>query len=236
MTGTSVPAVMKKGMEAGEDRKTDLSFSATGMTGDKERQMDWRKETLDYYDQAPERFAAGTLTADMSDTRSRFAAHLPPNGLILDFGCGSGRDTKAFLEAGFRVEAIDGSAELCALASAYTGIQVRNMLFRELDEVNRYDGIWACASILHLPRTELVDVLGRLKMALKTGGILYASFKYGTFEGMRTGRYFTDFTEETLKAFWEPATSMKIFDLWITEDVRPGRKEEKWINLLARSP
>ena len=196
--------------------------------------MDWKKETLDYYDQAPEAFAAGTRTADMSDTRSRFFAHLPPKGIILDLGCGSGRDTKAFLEAGFRVDAVDGSEELCALASAYTGIQVRQMLFSELDAADRYDGIWACASILHLPRTELADVLGRVETALKAGGVLYASFKYGTFEGMRSGRYFTDFTEESLKTFWDSATSMQIFDLWITHDVRPGREEEKWINLLAR--
>ena len=72
-------------------------------------------------------------------------------GIILDFGCGSGRDTKAFLDAGFRVDATDGSAELCALASSYTGIRVRQMLFNELDAVDQYDGIWACASILHLP-------------------------------------------------------------------------------------
>ena len=196
--------------------------------------MDWKKDTLDYYNQAPEAFAAGTRTADMSDSRFRFSVHLPPKGIVLDFGCGSGRDTKAFLDAGFRVDAADGSAELCALASAYTGIRVRQMLFNELDAVDRYDGIWACASILHLPRTELADVLGRAETALKSGGVLYASLKYGTFEGMRNGRYFTDFTEETLKAFWGEATSLKIFDLWITEDVRPDRKEEKWINLLAR--
>ena len=196
--------------------------------------MDWKKETLDYYDQDPETFAAGTRTADMSDARSRFFAHLPPKGIILDFGCGSGRDTKAFLDAGFRVDAADGSAELCTLASEYTGIRVRRMLFGELDAIDRYDGIWACASILHLPRPELADVIGKIETALKTGGVLYASFKYGTFEGMRNGRYFTDFTEETLKEFWEPVTTLRIIDLWITRDVRRGREEEKWINLLAR--
>lgn len=196
--------------------------------------MNRNSETLEYYNQNASNFAEGTLGADMSDSRSRFAACLPPKGFILDFGCGSGRDTKAFLDDEFQVDATDGSAELCALASAYTGIQVQQMLFNELDAVDRYDGIWACASILHLPRTELTDVLGKLETALKSGGILYASFKYGAFEGMRNGRYFTDFTEETLKTFWESVTTVRIFDLWITEDVRPGRKDEKWINLLAR--
>ena len=196
--------------------------------------MDWKKETLDYYDQNAEAFASGTLSADMTDARSRFSANLPPKGIILDFGCGSGRDTKAFLDAGFRVDAVDGSAELCALASEYTGIQVRQMLFNQLDACDRYDGIWACASILHLPQMELADMIGKIENALKVGGVLYASFKYGNFEGMRNGRCFTDFTEESLRKFWSLVTSLRIFDLWITEDVRPERKDEKWINLLAR--
>ena len=196
--------------------------------------MNGKDETLEYYAQNTDAFIEGTLSADMKDTRARFAAHLPPKGIILDFGCGSGRDTKAFLDAGFRVEATDGSGELCRKASEYAGIPVKQMLFQELDAQDRYDGIWACASILHLPRTELAEVLGKIEAALKPCGVLYTSFKYGDSEGVRGGRYFTDFTEETLKPFWEAATSLHIFDLWITQDVRPDRKDEKWINLLAR--
>ncbi len=196
--------------------------------------MNFEDETLRFYDQNADRFAKGTLIADMESTRRRFSALLPPHGIILDFGCGSGRDTKAFLDAGFKVDAVDGSAELCALASSYTGISVRKMLFQELDAQERYDGIWACASILHLPKGELLNVLGKIFVALKQGGILYASFKYGDYEGMRNGRYFTCFTEETLAAFWEEVKGLRIFDQWITEDVRPDRKDEKWINLLAR--
>ena len=196
--------------------------------------MSQNNETLKYYNQNASDFAEGTLNADMSDPRSRFSVCLPPKGVILDFGCGSGRDTKAFLEAGFRVDAVDGSEELCALASEYTGIQVRRMLFSELDACERYDGIWACASILHLPKDELASVIQKMETALKYGGVLYASFKYGDFEGVRNGRYFTCFTEESLGAFWKNTKSLRIFGLWITQDVRPGREEEKWINLLAR--
>ena len=141
--------------------------------------MNWEKETLRFYDQNSEEFTAGTLAADMSQARSRFTAHLPPKGIILDLGCGAGRDAKAFLDAGFRVDAVDGSAELCASASAYTGIPVKQMLFSELDACERYDGIWACASILHLPKAELADVIGKIAKALKTGGVLYTSFKIG---------------------------------------------------------
>lgn len=196
--------------------------------------MNHLQQTLDYYNQYPTSFVSGTLSADMTDTRARFAACLPPRGLVLDFGCGSGRDTKAFLEAGYQAEATDGSEELCALASGYTGIPVRQMLFSELDAVEQYDGIWACASILHLPKEELAEVLGKIRTALKPGGVLYTSFKYGDYEGMRNGRYFTCFTEETLDAFWKNTEGMKIFVRWVTEDARPDRKDEKWINLLAR--
>ena len=196
--------------------------------------MNWKKQTLDFYDQSAEEFASGTLTADMAETRSRFAACLDPGALILDFGCGSGRDTKAFLDAGFQVEAADSSEELCALASGYAGIRVKQMLFSELDACERYDGIWACASILHLNRSELADVIGKIEAALKPGGVLYASFKYGDYEGMRNGRYFTDFTEETLTAFWKQFSSLPVFDMWLSQDVRSDRKERKWINLLAR--
>lgn len=196
--------------------------------------MNQKEQTLQYYDQNANAFAENTRTAEMRDTRRRFSACLPPEGYILDFGCGSGRDTRAFLEAGFRVDAVDGSGELCALASAYTGIEVRQMLFQELDAVEKYDGIWACASILHLPKDELAAVIRKTEAALKRGGTIYASFKYGSFEGIRRGRYFTDFTEKTLKDFWESETSTQITDLWISGDVRPDRKDERWINLLAR--
>lgn len=196
--------------------------------------LDWEKQTLLYYKQNSEGFVTGTLAADMTDTQQRFAACLPAKGTVLDFGCGSGRDTKVFSEMGFAVDATDGSGELCALATEYSGIQVRQMLFEELDATEMYDGIWACASILHLPRAILRDVLVKIEKALKAGGVLYASFKYGDFEGIRNGRYFTDFTEESLKDFWRDMPCLKIFDQWITTDVRPGRNEEKWINLLAR--
>ena len=190
--------------------------------------------TLHYYTNHAMDYISGTIVADMGDVRSRFVSLLQPGAYILDLGCGSGRDTKAFLDAGYRVDAVDGSAELCRFASNYTGIPVRQMLFQDLDSAEAYDGIWACASILHLPKKELEVTLHRIQRALKPGGILYTSFKHGTFEGLRNGRYFTDFTEETLQELWERIPALPIEEIWITGDVRPGREEERWINLLAR--
>ncbi len=196
-------------------------------------------KTLDYYHANAASFAADTVSVDFSETADRFLQHIPQGGTVLDFGCGSGRDTKYFLEKGYRVTAVDGSEELCRLASAITGIRVHRMLFEELEDEELYDGIWACASVLHLAETELPDVMARMYRALKRGGIIYLSFKYGTFSGMRGGRYFTDFTEQSFKALLDslryPEKEMlQIREQWTSLDVRPGRENDRWLNILLQ--
>ena len=190
--------------------------------------------TLDYYNKNAQQFSKETISVDFTKTQDRFLNYLTDKGYILDFGCGSGRDTKYFLDKGFQVKAVDGSKELCRLAAEYTGIKVGQMLFEDLDEKEIYDGIWACSSILHLPKTELTGVIGKMCAALKASGIRYTSFKYGEYEGERNGRYFTDFTIENFRKFIQNIDSVKIEEYWITGDVRQGRGEEKWLNLILR--
>ncbi len=190
------------------------------------------ERTINYYNQVAKIFAANTVKVEFSHIQNRFLDKLKPGAYILDFGCGSGRDTKRFLDAGFAVDATDGSVELCRIASPYTGVPVKQMLFQELDSVETYDGIWACSSILHLPKPELRDVMCRMRDALKSAGIIYTSFKYGTFEGERNGRYFTDFTEETFWEFVKEVPGLELEECWITGDARPGREDEKWLNLM----
>lgn len=190
--------------------------------------------TLTYYNQNAHQFTQATISVDFAAMQQRFLDKLPAGGLILDFGCGSGRDTKAFIDKGFQAEAIDGSEELCKIASEYTGISVRQMLFQELDELEKYDGIWACSSILHMKRQELPDVIEKMVRSLKVHGIIYTSFKYGTFEGERNGRYFTDMTEDLFLTLIKDMDNLQIEEQWITSDVRPGRGEEKWLNLILR--
>ena len=193
-----------------------------------------KDKTLDYYNQNAETFVANTVSVDFKQTQDKFINRLETGDYILDFGCGSGRDTKYFLEAGLRVDAIDGSEELCKIASEYTGIEVKKMLFQELDSDSKYDGIWACSSILHLPKNDLKLVLRKINTSLKKKGIVYTSFKYGEFEGERNGRYFTDFTIETFKEFIQDIGDLKLDEYWITGDVRPGRGEEKWLNIILQ--
>ena len=193
-----------------------------------------KNSTLEYYDQNAEQFFKTTAEVDFTGTQDRVLRYLGPGSRILDLGCGSGRDTRYFMEKGYQVDATDGSAEICRLASEYTGIPVRQMLFNELDAEEEYDGIWACASILHLPEEELRDVMHRIGTALKEDGIFYTSFKYGDFAGERKGRYFRDFTEESFREFLKDFHEFRITDQWITSDVRPNRGEEKWLNVLLR--
>lgn len=190
--------------------------------------------TLSYYEKHAKEFAIQTKELDFSKVQNKFLQRLKKGDLILDFGCGAGRDTKYFLKQGFQVEAIDGSKELCQIARDFTGIEVKEMLFQELKVVEKYNGIWACSSILHLSKKELKDVLFKMKVALKKNGIIYTSFKNGTFEGERNGRYFIDMTEESFEKFLKNTYRLKLEEQWITSDIRPGRKEEKWLNIILR--
>ena len=191
-------------------------------------------DTLKYYEKNAFGFSESTVKVDFTEVQDKFLALIPKGGTVLDFGCGAGRDTKAFLEKGYRVEAVDGSEKLCKIAGEYTGIEVKKMLFDELDEEEKYDGVWACASILHLPKSELKMVMSKMIRAVKQGGYIYTSFKYGEFEGDRNGRYFTDFTKETFQQFMQDFVEVCIKEIWISVDVRPDRGDEKWLNVIIQ--
>lgn len=190
--------------------------------------------TIQYYNENAEQFINTTLDVNFTEIQDEFLSMLRKESYILDFGCGSGRDTKYFLERGFVVDAVDGSLEMCKRASEVTGIRVKHMLFDELNEINKYEAIWACSSILHLSFMQLVAVFNKMLKALKADGIIYTSFKYGDFEGFRNGRYFIDFDEEKLERLKKDVPALEVEKMWITTDVRPGRDEEKWMNLILK--
>jgi cyclopropane fatty-acyl-phospholipid synthase-like methyltransferase len=191
-------------------------------------------ETLAYYENNCRAFAENTGTLDFSSIQDQFLALLPEGGTVLDFGCGSGRDSRYFIDHGCTVTATDGCGEMCRYASASLGIPVKKLLFTELNDENQYDGIWACASILHLEQSALHDVFEKMITALKSRGIIYTSFKYGDFHGIRNGRYFTDFTETSIADFLKIHKDLRTEQMWITEDIRPDHGQEKWLNLLLQ--
>ena len=191
-------------------------------------------KTIEYYDQNAESFIEGTIHADMKDCRERFLRFIKPGGKLLDAGCGSGRDSLAFLQEGYEVDAFDASEELCRRASELLGIPVECRTFEELTGSEEYDGIWACASLLHVRETDLPDVLERLKNLLKPEGVLYASFKEGSGEREKDGRFFLDMTEDQCRKVFSEA-GFRIIESFLSKDVRNDRQNEGWVNIIARS-
>lgn len=189
--------------------------------------------TLKYYQDNAQTFFDGTVNIDMSSLYETFTQHLAPGARVLDAGCGSGRDTKAFQEMGYQVEAFDASPAMVELARKHTGLPVKVMTFAEVDWKEEFDGIWCCASLLHVPAAELPGVMRRVADALKPGGVWYVSFKYGDGEREVDGRRFTDMDEVGLRALVSTIAENKIAKLWFSQDKRPARSEV-WINGVVR--
>ena len=190
--------------------------------------------TLDYYNDNAVSYFNSSLCADMSLAYESFLKHITDNAFILDFGCGCGRDSKYFIENGYKVESIDGSIELCNLASKYLNHEVKCMMFDELNEINRYDGIWACSSLLHIPKNEFECILIKLRDALKNNGILYVSLKNGSGEEVLNGRYFNYLTYDE---FINIVNNIKKFELveFFETVSSVNRDEDKvWNNFILR--
>ena len=190
------------------------------------------KKNLAYYAQNARSFFDNTVDVDMASLHEAFLSKLAPDASILDAGCGSGRDAKAFVQRGYDVTAFDASAPLARLASEHCGLDVAVRTFSEVSEISAYDGVWSCASLLHVPVVDLADALGKLWRSLRPGGCFYLSFKLGDGERVHDGRHFTDANVETLRAWLAPLPKLSSVQTWITEDRRPERSE-KWINALA---
>ena len=188
-------------------------------------------KTIEYYNKHAEEFTTSTFEVDMKSLYQPFLAELPEGARILDVGCGSGRDTLAFKNKGYQVDAIDYSEELVKKATRLTGIPIKLKSFYEVDDYEAYDGIWACASLLHCERSRLAEVLEKMVQALKPNGVIYMSFKYGDSDRDQDGRQFTDLDENQAEALLEQFDNVQHIQQWVTLDQRPDR-QEKWLNLL----
>lgn len=188
--------------------------------------------SVDFYDKNAGSFIDQTACVDMSSLYERFCGLLPKGGSILDAGSGSGRDSLAFSRMGYEVEAFDASKEMVDATLRRAGVPTCLMSFQDIQLNRKFDGIWACASLLHVPRIELINVLNQLSRHLHPNGVLYASFKYGDTEREKDGRYFNDLNEELLNKHLANVESLELLEVWKTSDRRQERSSETWLNCI----
>jgi 2-polyprenyl-3-methyl-5-hydroxy-6-metoxy-1,4-benzoquinol methylase len=188
---------------------------------------------MDYYNSNADAFYQGTIDLDVSEFYNRFCSHLKPKARILDAGCGSGRDAQKFMEMGFAVDAFDSSVEMVKLAKERTGIDAELSDFRNYEADAPYDGIWCCASLLHVPFDSLQSVMRKMSDLLKEGGVWYLSFKHGNNERLSAERNFTDLNESALNEIIDAIDGLRLHSAWLTNDVRSDRND-KWLNVLIK--
>ena len=189
-------------------------------------------DSISFYTDNAQDFYNRTVDINLENLYAEFLPLIPPGGAILDAGCGSGRDSRYFIDKGFRVHAIDASPELAGRASDLIGQTVEVTTFEQFRSEIQFNGIWACASLLHVPPALLPAAIGNLATALQSGGIFYMSFKYGQGQRIRGTRQFTDMDESGLEDLASQVTDLNLKKIWTTEDLRPDRSSEKWMNAI----
>ena len=186
--------------------------------------------TNDYYKENAKSFILDTMNADMSEQYQNFLKFMPKKGKILDLGCGSGRDSLYFQNLGYDCIAVDPIDEFLEHAKSIGVKKVLKGTAEELDFNKEFDGIWASASLLHVKSKDLNDVLKKCAKALKKNGVFYWSFKYGTFEGERTERYYVDQTESSILSYIKD-TGLEFALVNMSDDVRENRTD-RWLNAI----
>ncbi len=175
-----------------------------------------------------------TIDIDLQDIYDAFEAYLKMGDKILDVGFGSGRDSLYFCEKRYNVVSIDFAKEVVMRGKNLLNNEVLLVDVEDIRYEDEFDAIWASAVLLHSTTDKIHDILKRCHSALKPGGILYVSFKYGEGEATRKGRYFNDFNEEKFQKLMSTEDGFAIEKMWQTEDARPSRKGYYWLNALLK--
>ena len=187
--------------------------------------------TLEYYNTNADAFRERTKDLALPREYDTFLARLPDGAHILDAGCGPGRDAKYFASRGYCMTAIHASAAMVELATRATGLPVRLLPFQQLDFDNEFDGIWTMASLLHVPTSDIDDVVRRLTRALKPGGVWYLCVKIGQGERRNPdGRMFYDYTPDSLRQLLSRHPSLELLDMYESEATTPPN----WLHATVR--
>ncbi|MCQ2965409.1 MAG: class I SAM-dependent methyltransferase [Alphaproteobacteria bacterium] len=190
-------------------------------------------KTLKYYDDNASTFIGETQKLNFDTLQKKFLSFIPVKSKILDFGCGAGRDSNYFINSGYFVTAIDGSPEMCKATEQLIHQKVICSTFQDFTPIEQYDGIWACASLLHLTTNELPPILSKLSNCLKNDGCFYISFKYGEYAGIYNDRYYTFMTENNFNQILQNLPNLEVIEYLKTTDIRPNRSEE-WLNIFLK--
>ncbi len=196
------------------------------------------KSIFHYYDKNAVEFAIQTVSIDMHDLYELFLNQLPQRNTqsILDVGCGSGRDANYFSKRGYDVTAIDASAELIQWAQQHhmsSRINWYHLDFSSIDKQGwdiKSTGVWACASLLHVPFLELPSVIESLLDALTDDGVMYVSFKHGEGERIDNERFFCDMDEVRWKTIVAKIPQVIEYKIWLSSDKR-SVIENNWFNI-----
>jgi len=191
-------------------------------------------KTIDFYNKNAENYCSKTIGIDLTQIYEKFLKYIPKQGAILDLGCGSGRDSLYFLNNGFDVTSMDASIEMVKLSSKLINQKTIHCKIEDIDFKDKFDGIWACASLLHINKNATVDVYNKLLSALKIDGILYASYKYGTNAMVKEGRYFNNYDENSFSEMIKNIKSLELIEFWTTLDLRQEGNNQKWLNILLK--
>lgn len=186
----------------------------------------------DFYEKNAEQYAAETFSADMSEQYEKFLPMLRKGARILDVGSGSGRDACFFKEHGYEVTALEPSKNLCReIRKVFSGETVCCDI-QSYRPAEKYDGIWACASLIHLQEEEILRFFETIHLFLKDGGVIYMSGKNGIPDGKaEDGRCFLEFTEPLIRKILKINRKLRMEQMWYTEDAA-GRGGFRWMNVL----
>ncbi|MBI6818436.1 class I SAM-dependent methyltransferase [Pseudomonas syringae] len=189
--------------------------------------------TIEFYNKNSERYDQSTFNLKLETPWLEFTSRLRPNARILDVGCGSGRDMRHFIDLGYYVEGLEPSREMAKLARSRTGAIIHEISAEQIDFNNQFDGVWACASLLHIDRSSMEHTFNSIMETLKQSGVFYFSLKPGGGTIRKEdGRLFANYTKSEIEELVSARPDINSFVSWESLDALHSRNTT-WLNFIV---